>query len=77
MLGVRARLPLSPRMRLRSRSRSIRVAVEGAYPPFNFIDANNELQGFEVDLLKSLCEAMNGRHASSCPTNGTASSGRS
>ncbi|QRM28101.1 transporter substrate-binding domain-containing protein [Microvirga sp. VF16] len=37
---------------------TIRVAVEGAYPPFNFIDANNELQGFEVDLLKSLCEAM-------------------
>lgn len=37
---------------------AIRVAVEGAYPPFNFIDANNELQGFEVDLLKSLCETM-------------------
>jgi polar amino acid transport system substrate-binding protein len=36
----------------------IRVAIEGAYPPFNFIDPNNELQGFEVDLLKSLCEAM-------------------
>lgn len=36
----------------------IRVAVEGAYPPFNFIDGNGELQGFEVDLLKSLCEAM-------------------
>jgi polar amino acid transport system substrate-binding protein len=37
----------------------IRVAIEGAYPPFNFIDsASNELQGFEVDLLKSLCEAM-------------------
>ena len=36
----------------------IRIAVEGAYPPFNFIDANNELQGFEVELLKSLCEAM-------------------
>jgi polar amino acid transport system substrate-binding protein len=38
---------------------AIRVAVEGAYPPFNFIDANNELQGFEVDLLKRLCEVMN------------------
>jgi polar amino acid transport system substrate-binding protein len=37
---------------------TIRIAVEGAYPPFNFIDANNELQGFEVDLLKSLCDAM-------------------
>jgi polar amino acid transport system substrate-binding protein len=37
---------------------AIRVAVEGAYPPFNFIDQSNELQGFEVDLLKALCEAM-------------------
>jgi len=36
----------------------LRIAIEGAYPPFNFIDSNNELQGFEVDLLKSLCEAM-------------------
>jgi polar amino acid transport system substrate-binding protein len=36
----------------------IRVAVEGAYPPFNYLDQNNELQGFEVDLLKALCDAM-------------------
>lgn len=36
----------------------VRIAIEGAYPPFNFIDANNELQGFEVDLLKSLCDAV-------------------
>ncbi len=40
----------------------IRIAVEGAYPPFNFIDPNtNELQGFEVDLLKRLCEVMQAR----------------
>ena len=36
---------------------AIRVAVEGAYPPFNYLD-QNELQGFEVDLLTALCEAM-------------------
>lgn len=36
----------------------IRVAVEGAYPPFNYMDSNNQLQGFEVDLLKALCDAM-------------------
>jgi polar amino acid transport system substrate-binding protein len=39
----------------------VRVAVEGAYPPFNYIDQNNDLQGFEVDLLKALCEAMRSR----------------
>jgi polar amino acid transport system substrate-binding protein len=37
---------------------ALRIAVEGAYPPFNFIDSNQELQGFEVDLLKSMCEVM-------------------
>ncbi|MBF9232109.1 transporter substrate-binding domain-containing protein [Microvirga alba] len=37
---------------------TIRVAIEGANPPFNFIDQNNELQGFEVDLLKAMCEVM-------------------
>ncbi|MGO4388813.1 transporter substrate-binding domain-containing protein [Microvirga sp. 2YAF29] len=38
---------------------TIRIAMEGAYPPFNFTDpSSNELQGFEVDLLKSVCEAM-------------------
>jgi polar amino acid transport system substrate-binding protein len=44
-----------------SNPQAIRVAVEGAYPPFNFIDQNNELQGFEVDLLKALCEVMKAR----------------
>jgi polar amino acid transport system substrate-binding protein len=37
---------------------TIRVAVEGAYPPFNYLE-QNELQGFEVDLLKALCAVMN------------------
>jgi polar amino acid transport system substrate-binding protein len=37
---------------------TIRIAIEGANPPFNFIDQNNELQGFEVDLLKAMCELM-------------------
>ena len=37
----------------------IRIAMEGAYPPFNFIDPDsNELQGFEADLLTSICHAM-------------------
>jgi polar amino acid transport system substrate-binding protein len=39
-------------------SRSIRIAVEGANPPFNYIDQAGELQGFEVDLAKALCAAM-------------------
>lgn len=41
------------------RKPTIRIAMEGAYPPFNFIDqTSNELQGFEVDLLKSICDML-------------------
>jgi polar amino acid transport system substrate-binding protein len=39
---------------------AIRIAVEGAYPPFNYLE-QNELQGFEVDLAKALCEVMRAR----------------
>jgi polar amino acid transport system substrate-binding protein len=35
------------------------VGVEGAFPPFNFIDANNKLQGFDVDIANALCESGN------------------
>jgi polar amino acid transport system substrate-binding protein len=37
--------------------RTIRVAVEGAFPPFNYVE-QGELQGFEVDLAKAVCAAI-------------------
>lgn len=36
---------------------TLRIATEGAYPPFNYVE-NNEPAGFEVDLGRALCEAM-------------------
>lgn len=36
---------------------TVRIATEGAYPPFNYVE-NNEAAGFEVDLGKALCVAM-------------------
>jgi polar amino acid transport system substrate-binding protein len=41
--------------------RSVRIAVEGAFPPFNYTDQTGELQGFEVDLGKAVCDAMPAR----------------
>lgn len=34
----------------------IRIGTEGAYPPFNFIDSDHMLRGFEIDLAKAICE---------------------
>lgn len=36
----------------------IRIATEGAYAPFNFIDNTGALQGFDVDIAKALCTQM-------------------
>lgn len=36
----------------------VRIATEGAYPPFNYVDEKNEPAGFEVDLGRALCAAM-------------------
>lgn len=40
--------------------RLVRIATEGASPPFNYIE-NNEPAGFEIELGKAICEAANFR----------------
>lgn len=37
---------------------SIKIATEGAYPPFNGKSASGELIGFDVDIAKALCAEM-------------------
>ncbi len=36
----------------------LRIATEGAFPPFNFIDETGKLQGFDVDVATALCAQM-------------------
>ncbi|HIJ56541.1 MAG TPA: transporter substrate-binding domain-containing protein [Deltaproteobacteria bacterium] len=36
----------------------IKIATEGAYSPFNYVNPKGDLEGFDVDIAKALCEAM-------------------
>ena len=37
---------------------TIRIATEGAYPPFNMKNTKGELVGFDVDIARALCDQM-------------------
>ena len=36
----------------------LRIGTEGAYPPFNQIDATGKVIGFDVDIAMALCDKM-------------------
>jgi len=53
VLAVTVTLPAAAQDKM-----ALRIGTEGAYPPFNFFDSDNNLQGFDVDIAKALCAEM-------------------
>ena len=41
-----------------SHTKTIKIGTEGAYPPFNNLNAAGELEGFDIDIAKALCDEM-------------------
>lgn len=50
-----AAVVLAATMGASSAAEHVRIAVEGVYPPFNYME-NGQLTGFDVDIAKALCE---------------------
>lgn len=38
--------------------KKVRIATEGAYAPWNFMDSGGKLSGYEIDLANDLCSRM-------------------
>src|SRR5687768_13870841 len=41
-----------------AQEKTVKIATEGAYAPWNFTSAGGKLEGFEIDLAKDLCARM-------------------
>ncbi len=38
--------------------KNIRIGVEGAYPPFSWVEPDGTLKGFDIDIAKALCKQI-------------------
>jgi len=45
-------------MAAHAEDKPLRMGVEGAYPPFNFVDSAGKVEGFDVDIGEALCARL-------------------
>ncbi|PDT75153.1 transporter substrate-binding domain-containing protein, partial [Sinorhizobium sp. BJ1] len=38
-----------------SADETIKIGIDAAYKPYAYVEANGELAGFEIDLIKAVC----------------------
>lgn len=48
-------------MTLSAQAETLRIAMEGQFPPFEELDQNGRLKGFNVDIANALCVQMRAR----------------
>ena len=48
-------------MALSAQAETLRIAMEGQFPPFEELDQNARLKGFNVDIANALCVQMRTR----------------
>lgn len=58
IITIAKMLPLFLGFAVSAQAETLRVASEGAYPPFNFVDSKNELHGFDIDIAKEICNRL-------------------